>query len=182
MNFNTIGEIYSTNDIAREKLKGVVSNLSDEQLNFLPSDGSWSITHVVEHVSVVERSLLTICTKLLLKAEAEGRKADGSAKVSPSFLGKLAEAKETKLNAPEIVLPTCKQDVKESVGVMDETRKKVNELREKFETVEGTEFTFPHPAFGDMTAQDWLLLIGLHDLRHLKQIDRILKAQNEPQD
>jgi len=182
MKFSTIKEIYGANDLAREQLKNTITDLDDEALNFMPADGGWSVANTVEHIAIVERGIMGICVKLLSKAEAEGRQSDGSANLSSSFIAKAKEMKDEKFNAPDRVQPTCKQSLRESVEVLDSTRKSLNELRKKFETVEGTDFTFPHPAFGEMTAHDWLFLIGAHEVRHTNQIKGILSEQNEAQD
>jgi hypothetical protein len=34
--------------------------------------------------------------------------------------------------------------------------------------------TFPHPFFGELSAIEWLCLIGGHEQRHLKQIKRVM--------
>ena len=57
---------------------------------------------------------------------------------------------------------------------LDETRKSLEDLRPMFESVECSEFKFPHPFFGDLTAHEWLALVGGHELRHTQQIERIL--------
>jgi len=35
---------------------------------------------------------------------------------------------------------------------------------------------FPHPFFGDLTAAEWLVMLGAHEARHTKQIERLLTA------
>jgi len=39
-----------------------------------------------------------------------------------------------------------------------------------FETNDGNQNKFPHPYFGDLSAIEWLVLIGGHEVRHLRQI------------
>ena len=58
---------------------------------------------------------------------------------------------------------------------MDETRQKLEELRPLFESIECSDVKFPHPAFGDMSAHEWLALLGGHETRHIRQIEGILE-------
>ncbi|NNE65356.1 MAG: hypothetical protein HKN33_02220 [Pyrinomonadaceae bacterium] len=51
-------------------------------------------------------------------------------------------------------------------------------MKPLFEETNGTVLSFPHPAFGKLTAIDWLVLIGGHENRHTSQIERILSARN----
>lgn len=175
MNYNTIAEIYEANDKIREKLKSVVTNLSDEQAGFLPDDESWSIMNIVEHLAVVEEGMIKICAKLLREAQVKGIEANGEAKISPDFLRKIAESHNQKIKAPEMVRPTGTKTISESLTKMDENRRKLSEIRQLFETVECSDFKFPHPVFGELTAHEWLALIGGHEWRHLQQIKKLLE-------
>jgi hypothetical protein len=58
---------------------------------------------------------------------------------------------------------------------MEDNRKKLEELRPMFEAWDSENFKFPHPHFGDMSAIEWLSLIGGHEERHLRQIERLLE-------
>lgn len=178
MNYQNIAEIYDSNDKIREKLKMIVGSLTDEQAGVLPEGEKWSLAQLVEHIALVEDGMTRICTKLLLKAQAEDRKSDGTAKISEIFLMKAAESVNQKLEAPERVHPTGTKTVAESLAKMEENRENLKKLRPIFETVDGTEHKFPHPAFGELTAQEWLALVGGHELRHIRQIKNLLEKIN----
>ena len=180
MNYQNISEIYEANDKIRARLKETVSNLTDEQANFLPEGEKWTAANIVEHLAMVDQGMTQICAKLLSKAQAESGKAGGEAKISEEFLQKLVHGREQKFNAPERVHPSGQISIAESLSKMNENRQRLEELRPLFETVECSEFKFPHPAFGDLTAHEWLALLGGHEARHLKQIENIL-SQNHLQ-
>jgi hypothetical protein len=57
---------------------------------------------------------------------------------------------------------------------MAETRQRLESIRPAFQAWDSTEFKFPHPFFGDMSAAEWLALIGWHESRHLEQIRRMI--------
>jgi len=99
-------------------------------------------------------------------------KSDGAAKISETFLQQASIPR--KLQAPERVHPTGKLTVTESLANMDENRQKLEELRPLFESVECSEFKFPHPAFGDISLHEWLALLGGHEIRHTQQIENLL--------
>ncbi len=174
MNYQNISEIYDANDKIRTKLKETVSNLTEEQANFLPEGEKWSVANLVEHISMVENGIARISAKLLGEAQAKGEKTNGEAKISESFLEKASWGRTQKFEAPERVHPSGKLTIAESLAKLDENRLKFEELRPLFESVECSDFKFPHPAFGDMSAHEWLALIGGHELRHMQQIKKIL--------
>lgn len=174
MNYQTISEIYDANDKIREKLKETVSNLTEEQANFLPEGEKWTVANLVEHISLVEGGITRIFGKLLTEAQAAGGKAGGEAKISEEFLQKAAWGRTQKFEAPERTHPAGNLTIAESLAKLDENRPKLEELRPLFESVECSDFKFPHPAFGDLSAHEWLALIGGHELRHMQQIKKIL--------
>lgn len=174
MSNQTIGDVYDNNDKIREKTKQLVASLTDEQLNALPDGEKWTIAQIVEHIAIVQDGMMRISAKLLNQAKAAGIAADGSARLSDNFKTKAAEAATLKFEAPERIQPTGNQTVEESLRKMDETRVELENLRPLFESVECSEHKFPHPFMGDLTAHDWLTLIGGHEMRHLKQIENRL--------
>lgn len=177
MEYKTVEDIYAANASIREKFKGSVAALTEEQLNAHPPGiNEWSVAQIVEHVAIVNGGALRICSKLLGKAEAAGKTNDGSVFISPEFVEAASSAVGQKLEAPEMVLPTNNLPIADSLAKLDELQGHYDQLKEKFETVDGVDAKFPHPYFGDLSAQEWLLLSGAHEIRHLKQIRRVLEA------
>jgi len=174
MNNQTISDIYATNDKIREKTKQLVANLSDEQKAFLPDGEKWTIAHIIEHIAIVQDGMSKISAKLLNGAQSAGKTSDGAARFSENFAKKAAEAQQLKFEAPDRVRPTGNQSIEESLAKMDETRRVLEDLRPLFESVECSDFKFPHPFMGDLTATEWLALIGGHEARHLRQIENRL--------
>lgn len=180
MRYRTIGDVYAANDKIRERLLEVVGGLTEEQENLPTENGKWTLGAVVEHLAKVETGMTQICGMLLKKAEQGGLKSDGSVRFSRSFLEKVreAETENLKFEAPEIVRPEGGRPVSESLELLAESRRRLREMQSLFEAVDGTTGTYPHPAFGEMTAHDWLALIGGHEARHTAQIERILAAHD----
>lgn len=170
----TINEIYANNDKIHEQTKQLVASLTDEQIAFTPENEKWTIAHIIEHMAIVQDGMIKISAKLLNQAQSAGKQSDGTANLSENFMQKAAETKTLKLEAPERVRPTGNQTIAESLKKMDDNRQRLEELRPLFESVECSEAKFPHPFMGDLTAHEWLTLIGGHEARHLRQIENIL--------
>ena len=176
MEYKTVDDVYAANAAIREKFKQAFASLSDEQLNAHPAGEAWSVAEIVEHVAIVNGGTLRICTKLLGKGEADGKPNDGSVFISPEFVEAASSAVGQKLEAPETVRPVNSVPIADSLAKLDELQSHYAALKTKFETIDGIDAKFPHPYFGDMSAQEWLLLSGAHEVRHLKQIRRVLEA------
>jgi len=170
-----ISDIYTNNEQIHEKTKHLVADLTDEQTAFLPENEKWTIAHIIEHIAIVQEGMAKISAKLLTAAQSAGKQSDGTARLSENFANKADQAKSLKFEAPDRVRPTGNQTIAESLKKMDENRQRLEELRPLFESVECSEFKFPHPFMGDLTAHEWLTLVGGHEARHLRQIENILE-------
>ncbi|NNE98222.1 MAG: DinB family protein [Pyrinomonadaceae bacterium] len=176
MNFEHVADVYAANAAARTRLVITVSELSGEQADLPTENGKWTVSGIVEHLAKVGDGMSRICYKLLSKAEEEGKTSDGTINLSANFIDgvkKLATEKQ-RLEAPEVVQPGGSQSIEESLENLKNVANQLDAMRPLFETVDGSELRFPHPYFGPMSAQDWLVLLGLHETRHTDQIERIL--------
>ena len=173
MNYTTLEEAFAANDAIRGKLKETVAALTEEQLDARPDGEKWSVKQIVEHVAMVNDGVVRICSKLLSKAEAAGHAATGFS-ISSEFLEKAMGSADAKLEAPEIVRPGA-APLADSLAKLDAATETLKVLREKFEKFDGTDPKFPHPYFGDLSAQEWFVLSGAHEGRHLRQIRHIVE-------
>jgi len=175
MNNPTIADIYAGNEKIHEKLKATLESLTEEQASSLPDGEKWTISQIVEHLSIVDEGMSKICSKLLSKAQSDGKISDGTVKISPGFVEKGAEIAVMKLEAPERVHPSADASIAESISEMDENRKRLDQIRQLFETYDCNEGKFLHPFLGDISAVEWLTLVGRHKARHLRQIENLLE-------
>ncbi len=174
LNYTTIADAYTANDRIRQMFKTVTGGLTAEQAAMRENGEGWTVAEIVEHVAIVDGGITKICERLLAAGAAKGGTSTGEANVSGEFVEKAMASQNVKLVAPDIVHPTGTRSIADSLGALEASAAALNELRDKFETIECAEFTFPHPAFGPLTAHDWLALIGGHAARHMSQIRRIV--------
>jgi hypothetical protein len=180
MKYETIGEIYTKNTEIRELLKSKVSDLSAEQANLRLANKGWTIAEIVEHIAIVEKGMATICASLLRKSAENKIPNNGNANISDNFIEKtllLGDRKNRKVEAPERVLPSGYLSIAESFTKMTENGEILKDLRSELEAIDTQTAKFPHPFFGDLSATEWLALIGGHEFRHIDQIDEILSNQ-----
>ncbi len=174
MKYETIEQIYLGNSKVRGRLKSLLSTLTDDQISARPEGEKWSVADIVEHIAMVDEGAVKICAKLLKKAEEAGNVSDGKVTISDEFLQKGVEIAAMKVEAPSFVRPSGQKTISESLARLDESDARLAEMRGQFESVGATEFKFPHPFFGDITAHEWLALKGGHEMRHIKQIQNVL--------
>jgi hypothetical protein len=174
MKYNSIADIYSANQKIREHLRTTLESISEAESTALPEGEKWSIVQIVEHLSMVGIGASRICSRLLEGARATDRASDGSFALSDNF-GELAvEIAGLKVDAPERVQPTGDVSIGESIQRLNAATHALDSLRDDLERLDVSDHKFPHPFFGDLTAAEWLVIVGLHEQRHTNQIERLL--------
>lgn len=193
MIYQSISDIYAANETVRRQITDRLETLSEAQQTFRPADGTWSVTEIVEHLSIIEQNMVRLIGMLLNKAEAASvtpsneatsDEANAAAKPAarpfqPFTLDELVETiRDKKLTAPEQVRPGGQASLAASLANLQQTRATVESFRPRLEAADLDAATYPHPFFGDLNASQWLAFIGHHEARHLRQIERLL---DEPQ-
>ncbi|MBX3295568.1 MAG: DinB family protein [Acidobacteria bacterium] len=176
MKFDSVDDIYTTNtDIAAE-LESLVGKLPQEAAEHRPEGEKWSVAEIVEHLAMVEDGMSRICAKLIGKAEKNGEPSDGTISITSTFEERGVAIAKIKVEAPEMVQPTGERSISESFAMMAEANDRLEQIRPLFATFDGNKHRFPHPFFGDLSAIEWLVLVGQHKARHIAQIRRLLAS------
>jgi uncharacterized damage-inducible protein DinB len=178
MEFKSVEEIYASLDKMRRKVVEAVGDLSEEQANFRPNPEKWSAALIVEHLAKTEANLVRVVGKLLGKAEAENAPSDGKINPPISFAAIADRARTERFQAPAFIVPEGAASVAESLKQLSQSRIALLEMRPRIEAVDCSKVGYPHPAFGQFNLYQWLAFIGVHELRHLAQIENLLTAQS----
>lgn len=173
MNSRSIDDVYEKNAAIGERLKSLLGSMEQAKLDTLPEGEKWTIANIAEHVSMVEAGIVRICEKLLSKAESENQPSDGAIAMSESFGQKAAEIAKIKLEAPEFVHPSGERSIEEVMEKFAENQEKLLELKPMFEKFDSSGHRFPHPYLGNLSAGEWLILVGGHKMRHIKQMENL---------
>ncbi|MDQ3585122.1 MAG: DinB family protein [Acidobacteriota bacterium] len=187
MNYHSVAEIYEAIDDTRKRLLARLADLNAEQQNFRPADDVWCAADIAEHLSITEGQIVKLMNKLLAKADSNAATDTtdsgdaNTAQTPPAFpftLDHFAEkVRDIKINAPESVRPCGTIPLADSLAKLRESRAALHALRPRLEAADLSAVLFPHPAFGPINAYQWLAVTGLHEARHLKQLERLLKDE-----
>jgi hypothetical protein len=184
MTYSSVEDIYKAIDEVRARLVARVESLDAEAQNFRADESAWTVAEIVEHLSVLEHKLTQLMTMMVGKVEsvaaAAGGAAPGGAHFKPFSLDEqAARARAEKYVAPEEVRPRGGVALPDSLARLRESRAALAALRPRIERADFASATYPHPAFGPLNLYQWLAFIGLHEERHLNQIERLLAARGE---
>jgi hypothetical protein len=191
--YQSIADIYASNDTVRRELTARLENLSEAQQTFRPAEGAWSIAEIIDHLSITEQNMVQLIGMLLRKGEGgaaasaakpgegdDGRDAQTAAG-APSFQpfsldDFIAQVEDVKLTAPERVRPGGNVTLADALANLGRTRAEIEAMRPRLESADLGAATYPHPAFGEFNSAQWLAFIGLHERRHLRQIENLMAA------
>jgi hypothetical protein len=176
MIYHSVAEIFDSIDETRARLKERLAGLNTAQENFRPSSGGWSIAEIVEHLAILEGRLLSMMTVMVNKAEKSGlqRSAEDS-QFNPVSLEQVFERScQEKYIAPEAVQPQGGVAITDSLERLQQSRASLRASQTRFESTDLTAARYPHPAFGPLDLYQWLVMIGIHEERHLRQIEALM--------
>ena len=155
----------------RERLVLEVEGLSTEQRNFRPAEDRWSIADCVEHITMVESGVLDRIQQALQSAP-EPVKQDEVRGKEQIILEKVP-VRDQRIKGPAIFMPHGRwPDFEDLVREFEATR----ERSVRFSAVTQAELHnhfFPHPVLGLCDCYQWLLLIGAHCERHVRQMEEV---------
>lgn len=145
-----------------------VKGLSDEQLNMVVAEGTWTIAQVLEHLYLIEKVAIEGFTNIKRINER-----------NPVKIRRvhLIIDRSQKVDAPEFLVP--KREFQTLVTLKEKLQGTREIIVRKYKTYSErdlTEMAMPHPVFGSLTLGQWISFIGYHEKRHLAQIEEIKEA------
>ncbi len=134
----------------RWRLVDVLGGISEEQAEFIPLSGGWSIREVVRHVAGAETGVAAI-------------------------IARLAGAPEP----PEASHPAG-QSLAEVSRELGQARVQLLGLVERLPQDANLEAKHDHPFFGPLNWKEWLAFQRVHDGDHIEQIEAIRSSPSYP--
>jgi len=161
-------------DETRERLLASVQRLSPSQLAFKPAPDRWSVAECLEHITVVETSILGAIEKTVRESAAAPPNAQGDV----ALLAIVADRTE-RAKGPERLMPTGRWSHEELFREFEAARKRTSDFAAN--TAAPLRQTgFPHPRFGALDCYQWLLLIPAHGDRHRAQAEEVMASPGFP--
>ncbi|MGG2091562.1 DinB family protein [Bacillus sp. S13(2024)] len=154
------------NDIQeiREELLQSVSGLTDEQLNE-KQESKWSIMQVLEHLYLTE-NLIVHKMKVVMASDEETNVENKSFRQATN--------RSHKFTAPPSMTPSNEFSTFATIQEkLLASRTSLKEFLVNAEEEKMLKRSLPHPVFGSLNVKQWVEFIGLHEKRHLAQIEEI---------
>ncbi|PYV07219.1 MAG: hypothetical protein DMG07_29320, partial [Acidobacteria bacterium] len=153
------------------KLYATLEGVSEEQARFRPAEGAWSIGELAHHVALSQGRVLGALRRLLEQAERSGLGPDTDPATALSSLDFIVErAAQEKFKAPPQAVPEYGRALAATVPELRAQEAELEALLPRLAHRDPCRLKFPHPAFGDFDAYQWILFLGGHAARHARQM------------
>jgi hypothetical protein len=168
-----IQEVVAELEAAQTEMHTALAAVPNELHTRRPSEESWTIEEVVDHLMVLEDSTGRLIGGML--KQLEGTTDTETDAIGPTLARFRVEQPLTKLAAPDRVKPTG-VPLAEALAKQSASRERLIGSLKAGSGRALHSMTFPHPFLGDLNGYQWALLIAQHQRRHLVQIARIAQA------
>jgi uncharacterized damage-inducible protein DinB len=156
---------------SRERLLGAVEGLSEEQRTFRSAEDRWSVAGCVEHIILVEDFVFQTMLTALKAPPEPSKQAEVSHK--DQIVLERVPARARRVMGPVEVHPRNRwPEFEELLRQFEATRER--SVRFASETQADLRcHVFPHPFLGDLDCYQWLLFLGMHCERHVRQMEEV---------
>lgn len=162
----------------QQNLEKEVKGLSLEQLNFKPSETSWSIMQCLEHIVDTEPKLLEMAKQSLNKPATPERKSE--IKITDDQMLQMITNRDFKAKAPAEMQPNGHyKTVTEALIQMQANRKLLVQEFDKY-SLEDLRNHMVDTPIGTSDVYQFMLFIPGHTARHTLQIQEIKSNPNFP--
>ena len=159
-------EILDQLDETTSAFLNVISSFTEEEINTIPFQKSWSAAQVADHVMQSTDSMVNSLNtkgKITLRSIDEG--VQGLKDVFLNF--------DTKLQSPKFILPG--KDLYNREELIEKLNNSFWQLKTLSNTVDLSE-TINHVVFGDITKLEIVHFVVYHTQRHIHQLKNIFQT------
>jgi len=159
-------ELFGAVDRITSELVELVSSFSDEEINEIPFEGSWTAAQTADHV---RKSNNGIAQALQMKGRVNERNADERVKeLKEVFLDF-----ETKLKSPQFILPgQLGYNKKDLIERLERSIERIKQERRNVDLSEIIDLT----VLGTISKMELLHFVIYHTQRHIHQLRNIFKT------
>lgn len=152
-----------------------LESLSEEELSINPSEGSWSLAELYDHIMRVARTYQIPNLQKSITTSAVRKKRKKVVGFAVFNLGVRRQVKIQMENFPAPLVEKFTPEKRSKAELIEDFQSFIEEVN-KLESVlmKSTKYHKQyHPMFGDITTVEWFSLIGIHMVHHDVQRARI---------
>lgn len=162
---------------SQSELLIAVKDLSEDQLNYIPDEGVWSIAETMEHIAISEKNIFGII-EMTLKTDPDPSKRSEVMMSDEQLLAMITSRDQKVKTRPEFEPTNSFGSFQASLDAFNAQRKSnIVFVKKTKEDLRNRYFDFP---FGKVDAYQVILFMSGHTQRHMKQIIEVIKSDGFP--
>ena len=162
-------------DNVRDKVLALLRSVAQAQADRRPAEEEWSLAEIAHHLALTEREYLGVVADLAATAPPNEFAYEEVVRTRPFRIEDTWNVAITgRLPTPPELLPTQGLSLAQLQADLDAARSHSREILVPYRAQDlGVKF-FVHPRLGTMTLYERMEQIAYHELKHLKQMERVL--------
>jgi cell division protein FtsB len=149
----------------RKDLELFIEKLDNEVLK-LSKESGWTVSEVLEHLYLTEKSIVKGIVYYANQSEAQ--------KAEEKPLHYVLD-RSIKIEAPKSILPSGESMTKEQhFEQLGKSREGLLQAIQEIDESKLKQHSFPNAILGPLSLLQWIEFIGLHEQRHILQMNEIL--------
>ena len=167
--------VFALLDGVRDKVVAMFHSVTPSQADRRPADNEWSIAEIAHHLAITERAYLGMVADLAAAAPPHEFAYDEVVRTRPFRIEDTWNIGITgTLPTPPELLPTPGRSLPQLEADLQAARTRSRHILAPYRDQDlGVKF-FVHPRLGSMTLYERTEQIAYHELKHLKQMERVL--------
>ncbi|WP_420582038.1 DinB family protein [Reichenbachiella sp.] len=162
---------------SQSELLIAVKDLSEDQLNYMPDEGVWSIAQTMEHIAISEKNIFGL-VEMTLKTDPDPSKRSEVLMTDEQLLAMITSREQKVKTRPEFEPTNSFGTFQSSLDAFNAQRKSnIAFVKKTKEDLRNRYFDFP---FGKVDAYQVILFMSGHSQRHMKQIVEVIQSDGFP--
>jgi hypothetical protein len=159
--------ILGSLDVHRDELRAAIEAVPAHRRAERPAQGRWSVDLIVEHLALVESSVVRLLRSRLRQLPAD---AAGAQQPGPRVDAQRVLDRTQRLAANAVVDPQGGVVALASLAALQRSRAELLEVAHAARGRDTSSIRVPHPLLGPLGFWGWIEFVGLHEGRHAAQI------------
>jgi uncharacterized damage-inducible protein DinB len=172
-----LSEVVTRLDLARAALRAAVDAVPAHLRGQRPGPDRWSVSEVLEHLSLVEKRFTAIIAMRIGEARQAGLGPEQHAREPlPPNLQQLMGDRANRRTAPEAVQPKGNLDDAAAWAEVERARADLLATVTAADGLALSHVVHNHPVFGPLNVYQLIEFVAAHEARHCKQIAGVAEA------
>ena len=176
-----LASVLAALDDSRHDLELAVDDVDPAKRAMRPAPERWSLSEVLEHLSLAEASFTGWIASGIEKARAGGIGQEGAERspLPEAVRARLADRVNRRV-APERVQPKGEMRAEDAWNAVVEVERRLKEVLVAADGLALNDVIVEHPSLGPFNIYQWVELMAAHRRRHVEQVREIGAALSRP--